>query len=121
MLPLMSMLAWEASVGYPKRTETNRGSSAADQLRQAWKPSEPERRTRRAAKARATFHLPAGLLEEMRDTVVALSGPPHRLTMSGLAEDAIRRELRRLQREAGGQGKAIKKRASEVTRGRPIR
>lgn len=73
------------------------------------------------SKARATFHLPGVLLEEMRNTVVALSGPPHRLTMSGLAADAIRREIDRLQREGGGQAKTFAQRTNEVTRGRPIR
>jgi hypothetical protein len=57
----------------------------------------------------------------MRNTVVALSGPPHRLTMSGLAADAIRREIDRLRREGRAQGKTFERRVNEVTRGRPIR
>src|SRR5207249_4602889 len=38
------------------------------------------------AKVRATFNLPRELVEEARDTVVALAGPPHRLTLAKLAE-----------------------------------
>jgi len=59
----------------------------------------------------------------MRNAVVALSAPPHRLTMSRLAENAIRRELDRLRHEVDGgkQGKAFGQRAGDVTRGRPIR
>jgi len=60
------------------------------------------------------------LLEEMRNTVVALSGPPHRLTMSKLAAAALQRELGRLRRESGGPKKAFAQRAEEVTKGRPV-
>ena len=71
---------------------------------------------------RATFHLPAQLIDEMRNAVVALSGPPHRLTMSKLAEDAIRRELERLRKEDGrARPRGFAQRGAEVTRGRPIR
>jgi hypothetical protein len=58
----------------------------------------------------------------MRNAVVELSGPPHRLTMSKLAEGAIRRELDRLLKERGSRtGKDFSQRSGEVTRGRPIR
>ncbi|HYM50700.1 MAG TPA: hypothetical protein VET65_09025 [Candidatus Limnocylindrales bacterium] len=72
---------------------------------------------------RATFHLPGDLLNELRNTVVALSGPPERLTMSRLAELALRHELDRLKatRKGAGRGKAFPQRRGEVTRGRPIR
>lgn len=99
---------------------SNRGSKAADQLRRAWRPSEREASKPPRGKARATFHLPAQLLNEMRNTVVALSGPPHRLTMSKLAADALERELERLRREGGRPNKAFGQRAEEVTRGRPV-
>jgi hypothetical protein len=73
--------------------------------------------------ARATFHLPEELLNELRNTVVALSGPPDRLTMSRLAESALRREIERLRRErkGRGRGKSYPQRNGEVTRGRPVR
>lgn len=43
------------------------------------------------------------LLDEVRDCVVALSGPPHRMTMDQFAEEAYRRELDRLKRQHGGE------------------
>jgi hypothetical protein len=112
--------------------ESNMSSKAARQLRKAWRAGsgQPDRRVKpEAATAsprrpgRATFHLPADLLDDMRNTVVALSGPPHRLTMSKLADTAIRRELDRLRKERGGrdQGKVFGQRSAQVTRGRPIR
>jgi hypothetical protein len=70
-------------------------------------------------KVRATFHLPGELLNLARDAVVALSGPPHRLTLATLAERAIRTEVERLQREHHG-GKPFPKRADELKGGRPI-
>lgn len=77
---------------------------------------------RRAAKVRATFLLPADLVNEARNTVVALSGPPHRLTLARLVENALRRELDRLRDERIGRqrGKEFPQRESEVRTGRPI-
>jgi post-segregation antitoxin (ccd killing protein) len=94
-----------------------RGSKAADELRRPWRD-----RTQRRGRSRATFYLPPDLLNELRNTVVALSGPPHRLTMSRLAETALRREIERLRRDrtGGKRGKPFGQRAGEVTRGRPI-
>src|SRR5207237_8849239 len=64
---------------------SNRGSKAADQLRRAWRPSERRGAPKQpSAKGRATFHLPAELLDEMRNTVVALAGPPPRLAKAKL-------------------------------------
>jgi hypothetical protein len=102
---------------------TNRGTDAADLLREPWNTAERTERRGPAAPGRATFHLPADLMEELRNAVVALSGPPHRLTMSRLAENALRRELDRLRKERTGPetGKPFRQRAAEVTRGRPIR
>jgi len=71
-------------------------------------------------KVRATFHVPADLFEECRNAVVFLSGPPERLTLAELAENALRRELERLSRRHNA-GKAFPQRRSELTGGRPIR
>jgi hypothetical protein len=68
---------------------------------------------------RATFHLPAALLEEARDTVVALSGPPTRLTLAELAETALRREIERLKQTYNG-GEDFPPRDAELRGGRPI-
>jgi len=71
---------------------------------------------------RATFHLPEELLNEARNTVVALSGPPHRLTLAKLAENAIRNEIARLKGERMGRhrGREFPQRTEEVRTGRPI-
>lgn len=76
-------------------------------------PAEPR------GKVRATFHLPAALLDEARDAVVALSGPPVRLTLAELAETALRRELDRLKATYNG-GEDFPPRAADLRGGRPI-
>ncbi len=75
---------------------------------------------RHGQKARATFYISAELLDELRDVVVALSGPPDRLTLSDLAEGALRREVDRLKR-VHKKGKNFAKRRYELKGGRPIR
>ena len=76
----------------------------------------------RTAKVRATFHLSRDLMNEARNTVVALSGPPYRLTLAKLAENALRAEIDRLRaaREGRQQGKEFPQRTDEVRTGRPI-
>jgi post-segregation antitoxin (ccd killing protein) len=73
-------------------------------------------------KVRATFHLPQELLNEARNTVVALAGPPHRLTLAKLAENALRNEIERLKEERLGRkrGREFPQRTGEVRTGRPI-
>jgi hypothetical protein len=95
--------------------------AAAKALRKPWKQETPTDR-RSSARGRATFHLPLQLLDEMRNTVVALSGPPAQLTMSKFAESALRRELDRLRTERPGleRGKPFEKREGRVRRGRPL-
>jgi hypothetical protein len=75
--------------------------------------------SRGARKVRATFHIPDDLLEESRDVVYALSGPPVRLTLARLAEDALRAELDRLKAEHNG-GQEFPARSEELRGGRPI-
>ena len=100
---------------------TNRGSRAARELRREWRTTQREPAPFEG-RARATFHLSAELLNELRNAVVALSGPPDRLTMSRLAENALRRELERLRQQQAGaaRGKPFRQRQAPVTRGRPI-
>lgn len=71
-------------------------------------------------KVRATFHIAADLFEQCRDAVVYLSGPPLRLTLAGLADEALRRELARLQRTSN-HGDPFPPRQSELKGGRPIK
>jgi hypothetical protein len=81
-------------------------------------PAETEKRP--TAKLRATFHISAELFDECRNAVVALSGPPLRLTLAGLAESALRRELDRLKAKHHD-GKPFPTRAAPLKGGRPIR
>jgi len=71
-----------------------------------------------ACKRVLSTHLPSELMEEVRDCVVALSGPPDRLTVSTLVETALRRELAHRKRKAGRQG--FPRRRRPVRSGRPI-
>lgn len=73
----------------------------------------------RPKKIRATFHLRADLFEEVRDCVVALSGPPHRLTLAAMAEDALQERLTKL-RKTANKGKPFPKRVGQLRGGRPI-
>lgn len=73
----------------------------------------------RTPKVRATFHLPADLVDECRNAVVWLAGPQERLTMARLAENALRSELDRLRRKHT-KGKPFPERTEELRGGRPI-
>lgn len=72
-----------------------------------------------SAKVRATLYLPGELLEEARDAAVYLAGYPVRLTLTRLAEDALRAELRRL-KEAYNHGLDFPPRSENLKGGRPI-
>jgi hypothetical protein len=71
-------------------------------------------------KVRATFHLPHALVDEARNATVALSGPPTRLTLARLVEDALRHEVQRL-RDTHNSGSPFPARDAELAGGRPIR
>ena len=47
---------------------------------------------------KATYNVPVDLVEEARNAVLALMGPPVRLTLASLVESALRRELDRLRK-----------------------
>ena len=69
---------------------------------------------------RFTVNLDAGQVEEVRAAVVALSGPPHLLTLSSFTAEAFRRELDRLQKTAN-RGRPFPPLAGRrLRRGRPI-
>jgi len=76
-------------------------------------------RPARARKVRATYHLPEDVVQAARDAAVALSGPPARLTLSALVEEALRREVARLQ-EAHNRGKAFPRVEEPLVGGRPL-
>jgi len=74
---------------------------------------------REIAKVRATLYLPRDILNEARNAAVFLAGPPTRLTLTKLAENALRAELERL-KERFNEGKDFPERDEELRGGRPI-
>lgn len=80
------------------------------------KTAPPARRA--PLKERATFYLPADLLDELRNAVVALRGAPQRFTMASIVEAGVRAELQRLQEEHND-GRVFPGRAIEPYVGRP--
>lgn len=71
------------------------------------------------SKQKVNARVSAALLDEVRDCVVALSGPPHGLTMDEFAEEAYRREIERLKRAHQG-GQPFEKRAYNPRPGRRV-
>ncbi|MHB0970203.1 MAG: hypothetical protein ACYC7A_08015 [Thermoanaerobaculia bacterium] len=72
-------------------------------------------------KQQASFNLPVDLIDELRDAAVHFSGPPHRMTLASIAEDALRRELERIRQELN-RGRAIPKyQSGSLKPGRPIK
>lgn len=70
-------------------------------------------------KVRATIYLPLKVLNEARDAAVHLAGYPARLTLTQLAENALRAELRRL-KALYNDGQDFPRRDEELRGGRPI-
>ena len=70
-------------------------------------------------KVRATIYLPVDVLEEARDAAVHLAGYPARLTLTKLAENALRAELRRL-KALYNNGQDFPRREEDLRGGRPI-
>jgi hypothetical protein len=70
-------------------------------------------------KVRATLYLSAAVLNEARNAAVHLAGNPVRLTLTKLAEDALRHELQRLKDRYNG-GQDFPDRTEDLKGGRPI-
>ncbi len=70
-------------------------------------------------KVRATLYLSAEVLNEARNAAVHLAGYPARLTLTKLAEDALRNELQRLKDRYNG-GQDFPDRSEDLKGGRPI-
>jgi len=92
---------------------------AGTRRRFATHPPARPRPTARKRKTRISFHLTETLAERVRDTVVALSGPPHRLTMASLAEEALQAAVKKLERDANS-GKPFPKRDTNLIGGRQV-
>lgn len=74
----------------------------------------------RSARSRLSLDLPPDVAAAARAAVVALAGPPVRLTLASLGERALRAELERLQRDHN-QGRPFPPVAEPLRGGRPIR
>lgn len=70
-------------------------------------------------KVRATFYVSEDVLEEARNATVHLAGNPVRLTLTKLAETALRRELARL-KDTYNRGEEFPPRDEDLKGGRPI-
>ncbi len=70
-------------------------------------------------KVRATLYLSAEILDQARNAAVYLAGYPARLTLTKLAEDALRAELKRL-KDQYHDGKDFPPRDADLKGGRPI-
>lgn len=73
----------------------------------------------RRAKVRATLYISAELLDEARNAAVYLAGYPARLTLTRLAEEALRQELDRL-KKLYNDGQDFPPRDEDLRGGRPI-
>ncbi|MBU0551208.1 hypothetical protein KKF91_16810 [Myxococcota bacterium] len=93
-------------------------AQAAQAAQEADAQRRPQAAPRADKKTRVTFHLNEALIDEVRDAVFALSGPPLAMTLSAFAEEALRRELRRLSRAHQG-GEAFPPRVRPLKTGRP--
>ena len=69
---------------------------------------------------RYTIYLLPSLMEEIRNGVFALAGPPASLTVTAFFENAAIRELKHLKRRHND-GKDFPKRSVGLRRGRPVR
>jgi len=74
---------------------------------------------RPSPKVRATLYLPLDVLEEARNATVHLAGYPAHLTLTKLAENALRKELQRL-KDLYHDGKDFPPRSEDLKGGRPI-
>jgi hypothetical protein len=72
-----------------------------------------------SGKQKLNCRIPFELADSIRDCVVALSGPPHGLTVNAFAEEAFRRELDRLRRSQNG-GESFAKRPYDPKPGRRL-
>jgi len=95
--------AWPAWLRPSQRGRTGATTDTFDPLDELL-PGPP--RQEAPAKVRASFQLPPEVLDAVRDATAHLSGPPLRMTLTALAERALRAEVARL--------------AEEHNRGRPF-
>lgn len=69
-------------------------------------------------KLRVTFHISVDVIERVRNTVVALCGPPDFLSMGGFAADALVQHCRQWERKRNRGGR-FDARSVQPRTGRP--
>ena len=74
---------------------------------------------RETNKVRATLYLSWDVLDEARNAAVHLAGYPARMTLTKLAENALRAELERL-KKLYNHGQDFPRRDADLRGGRPI-
>lgn len=77
------------------------------------------RRSAEGPKVRATLYVSADVLNQARNAAVYLGGYPERLTLTKLADSALRNELARLKDHYNG-GHDFPERDEDLRGGRPI-
>ena len=88
--------------------------SSTSSVRQSTRTAPPQRK-----KVRATFHVYDDTLDQAKNAVVTLMGPPLFLTLSDLLDTAIRDKVVQLQNEHNA-GLPFPQRAGNLRGGRPI-
>jgi hypothetical protein len=86
----------ESEIETSAKKEISEEPKKAAKLSSARKPKPRSKAKPKRSKVRATFNLDPDLYEEVRDTVVALSGPATQLSLVAFFEEACRREIERL-------------------------
>ena len=89
------------------------------QAREAEEPTQARKPKDSGRRARMNVEIPEELAAMVRDAVIALSGPPARLTLARFAEDAFRREVALLETEHH-QGRPFPATDRVVRVGRPV-
>lgn len=81
----------------PKRSRA-RAKKAAPAAIDDETSTKPPARTKRKRKLKQTYSIDAGVALAARAAADALQGPPARLTLAAIVEEALRREVARLER-----------------------
>jgi hypothetical protein len=101
-VPFEARISKQANSGNPSMQSMPHGRASGD-----------------SPKVRATLYLSAEVLNEARNAAVHLAGYPARLTLTKLAESALRNELARL-KDRYNNGQDFPERGEDLKGGRPI-
>lgn len=119
--PVVAKTSIKPKPPQPAKPESLRPAPEPKPQRRAKAPerSRAEAAAGSAGKQKLNCRIPFELADLIRDCVVALSGPPHGLTVDAFAEEAFRRELDRLRRSHNS-GEPFAKRPYDPKPGRRI-